>query len=336
MPKVPKVSKRVSAGMALAVAATLAVTACGSSKSSSTGVTTSPTNGSSEASKALGAPVKIGVIGTFKTATFDSSSEIASAEAAARALNNAGGIAGHKVEIDVCNDQFNITAATACGRQMISDHVIAVTGNSIYDSGFQPLLAAAGIPIVGQFATSINAYTGKNEYLLTSGSLFDLYGATYYAAKHGTTKIYVSRSDVAVTAAIAATIKAAAAKGGYTYVGDGAIPTTVTDLSPYAQKFISSGATGVVLGYAAQVADPFVTTARSLGATTQKFIYTSGNLQQSDIAKLGPEASSFILAGGLPPLSATNIPGSCSSRSWPPRRHPGTQTQRSISRAHRR
>jgi ABC-type branched-subunit amino acid transport system substrate-binding protein len=229
--------------------------------------------------------------------------------AAARAINAAGGIGGHEVVIDTCNDQFDVNGAAACGRQMIQDHDIAVTGNSIFDSGYQPILAAAGIPLVGSIPNSLTSLTGSNVYLTLPGSLFELYGATIYAGKSGLKSVYVSRADVAATAAFVPTVQSFAPKVGLGVAGNQAIPSTTTDMTPFVQQLIDSKAKSVVMAYAAAQAVDYAQGAASLNETKVKFLYTAADLTPANIDSIGSEAGNFIVGSSLPPVSATNLPG---------------------------
>jgi ABC-type branched-subunit amino acid transport system substrate-binding protein len=229
--------------------------------------------------------------------------------AAARAINAAGGIGGHAVVIDVCNDQFNVNGAAACGRQMIQDKVIAVTGNSIFDSGYQQLLQQAGIPIVGSIPNSVTSMTGSNEYLTIPGSLFELYGATAYAGKSGLKSVYVSRADVEATAAFLTTVQAFAPKVGIDVAGNQSIPSTTTDMTPFVQQLINSKAKSVVMAYADKQAVEYAQGAASLNLTKVKFLYTAADLNPADIHNIGPAAANFLIGASLPPVSATNLPG---------------------------
>ena len=71
------------------------------------------------------------------------------AKAAATALNAKGGIDGHPVQIDVCDNQGNPDQSAACGRKAKSNGDIAVIGAwDIYGAAeILPVLQAEGIPV---------------------------------------------------------------------------------------------------------------------------------------------------------------------------------------------
>ena len=120
---------------AFALAALTAVAACSSSKSSSSSsqagsATTAPRSATTPAAAsafgpakpATGTPVKIGYITDGKTASIDNSSEVPAAQAAVKYINQyLGGINGHPITLDVCDDQQTPSGATDCGNQMVTD-----------------------------------------------------------------------------------------------------------------------------------------------------------------------------------------------------------------------
>ena len=63
------------------------------------------------------------------------------AQAAIAAINAAGGVKGHPLELDVCDDQQNANAAATCARRFVNDSsVIATAGdnNSVHQLTWIP------------------------------------------------------------------------------------------------------------------------------------------------------------------------------------------------------
>ena len=111
---------RFQATAAMAAVAALALLGAGCGSSGSGG---SSSSGSSAAAPA--APVKIGVIVPENTQIYNAPDVVAAVRAAAYAENKSGGLDGHQVVVDYCNEQANPNQATACARQMVSDGVVA-------------------------------------------------------------------------------------------------------------------------------------------------------------------------------------------------------------------
>src|SRR4051794_35363601 len=91
------------------------------------------------------APVKLGLIGPTSSGTpVDIDALLAVDRAAIRALNARGGLAGHSVELDYCNDKGDPNLSAACARKMVSDGVIAMAGgNNLNGPAITAILAKA-------------------------------------------------------------------------------------------------------------------------------------------------------------------------------------------------
>jgi hypothetical protein len=120
------------------VVSAMALAACSSSSSKTSGGTTTTSGGATTvapssgtttpAATPTGAPIKIMQTGTNTSSVFGFPETAAGAQAAAKAINSAGGIGGRPVTIVVCNDQFQSTVAVQCANQAVSSHVSAVLG----------------------------------------------------------------------------------------------------------------------------------------------------------------------------------------------------------------
>jgi len=158
------------------VVGSLVASACSSSKSSSSASST-PTSGGGASDvlgpskAATGTPVKIGYITDGKGQSIDDSSEVPAAQAAAKYANeHLGGIAGHPIELDVCDDHQTPAGTTDCANQMVTDKVPVVL-NNVTGNG-DPLLkniAAANIPLVAYASSVQSILFSKDAYVLTNG-----------------------------------------------------------------------------------------------------------------------------------------------------------------------
>jgi ABC-type branched-subunit amino acid transport system substrate-binding protein len=141
--------------MAAAAVAAALVTACASSSQSGS-------SGDSDGT-ASGSPVKIMATGILSTPAANFAESVNGAEAAADAINKAGGISGHPIQIISCNDNLNAADAISCAREAIADHVIAYAGgDEPFDTGVFPYLQSAGIPWVGPLQNT--PVTGTSSY----------------------------------------------------------------------------------------------------------------------------------------------------------------------------
>jgi len=176
--------------LATILAAALALAACSSSKSSSSTATTqgsSATTGAAGAASsttaaapsdlgtpkaATGTPVKIGFMTDGKTTGIDNSSEVPAAQAAAKYINDyLGGVGGHPITLDVCDDQQTPSGATDCGNQFVTDKVPAVVyGVSGQGGSLFKVLQTNNIPLVPYASIDQSTLLAKTgAYVLTNG-----------------------------------------------------------------------------------------------------------------------------------------------------------------------
>src|SRR5579864_1446996 len=175
--------------LACALAAVTAVAACSSSKSSSTATTqaSSGTTGASAATTTTaapsdlgtpkaaptGTPLKVGYQTDGKTTNIDNSSEVPAAQAAVKYINTyLGGVDGHPLSLDVCDDQQTPSGATDCANQFVTDKVPVVLYNVSGQGG--PLftgLKAAGIPLFAYASIDQSTLQGSaaSTFVVTNG-----------------------------------------------------------------------------------------------------------------------------------------------------------------------
>src|SRR5437870_3922726 len=118
------------------MAAALVATAC--SSSSKKGVSSSANNTGATAANdvlgtpkaATGTPVSIGFVTDAKGTSVDNSSEIPAAQAAVKYANAyLGGIGGHPIKLDICDDKQTPSGTSDCDNQLITDKVPIVLNN---------------------------------------------------------------------------------------------------------------------------------------------------------------------------------------------------------------
>jgi branched-chain amino acid transport system substrate-binding protein len=99
------------------------------------------------------------------------------AKAAAAALNKDGGIDGHPVQIDVCDNQGNPNQSATCGRQAKSNGDIAVIGSwDVQGSAvILPILQAEGIPYIGALAATPAEVTNPDSFIFDPGAVLASY-----------------------------------------------------------------------------------------------------------------------------------------------------------------
>jgi ABC-type branched-subunit amino acid transport system substrate-binding protein len=290
---------------AVATALALGVAGCGGSDSG--GSSTPSGGGAAKSGAATGSTVKLGLINP--TGAFVSNPDInAGALAAVRALNARGGLAGHKVELDICNDKADATLAAKCARQMVTDKVVAMVAEmGINDQNSEPIIAAAGIPAILQRGSAASVLNGANVYLPVGGTpLAYPVMAGYLSKKLGIPYSFMisdSPNAVPLRKSLLERFKAA----GASPVSDQKVNPQQADWAPIVSAAQKGGAKGVIAVLPFQQTALFVQTAASAGSPFQ---YTAANAIVSSPKAFGGAANldHVFSVTAMPPMNA-DIPG---------------------------
>ena len=161
-----------------------------------------------------------------------------------------GGIDGHKIVVDRCNNQGSSTGTESCAFQQIQNSkVVAVEGFSPYSGQVSgPLYKAAGLTYATPFPVSDDDFV-YDTIATTTGSLGSAGGLAYYLAKYkGLKRIADMRVDLASTDSYPALIKASIAAGsGGTFVADIVHPVTELDFTAPILQAKAAGAQVIFL-----------------------------------------------------------------------------------------
>ncbi|MBV9661089.1 MAG: ABC transporter substrate-binding protein [Acidimicrobiales bacterium] len=213
-----------------AVAVLVGASACSSSKSGA-----SPKSPSSTTVVPTGTPVK--AVAITDTSLGQTATDVLEGiKVGVQAVNAAGGINGHPLEVSTCTDTGDANEAAACARNAASDpSVLAVVGGyTSYGASVDPILQASGTANVGNaegnptdIACSV-CFNSAASYLSTAGSA--LAAVKLLNAK----RVGVPYIDTAGGASIAPTLAPELTPFGAQTVGVVPIATTAADVTPQA------------------------------------------------------------------------------------------------------
>jgi ABC-type branched-subunit amino acid transport system substrate-binding protein len=230
-------------GVAVVIAAlSLVLTACSSSKSSGGSGGASSVSGGSSAAAPKG-DIKIMLAGTIQSAAFGFPEAVAGAQAAASAINDAGGIKGQKIVIEQCNDQLDPNVATACGRTAVSDKVAAVVEvETDYIPEMLTALIPAKIPVLADNPGNPPELTGATVFPIGGGS-YSIFAALGGAlVKDGNCqKVAIVVLNLAATEISGNNIANSVKQAGGTVTG-------IQDVSPTLPNYSSVVATAIQQG----------------------------------------------------------------------------------------
>lgn len=281
--------------------------ACSSGGGSATGGGSSPAAGSGSTGTA--APYTVMSWNSY-TASADYYPESQSAATAAvAAINAAGGVAGHKINLVTCNNQFDPNKTLACAREAIQDKVSAVIGSStiLQSSDVYQLLTQAKIPYIGGDGITPPELQSSIAFS-EAGSAGQFYGLVSALKGAGDTKIAVVKCEVSNCDNVANYVVAAAKLDKVQLVRQVTAAISTTDYSAAAATAIQGGVDGVVFIGSPPQAVPLIKALQAQGF--------KGNFAAADVefppnylTALGSSAHNIFVIYELSNPTDTSSPG---------------------------
>jgi branched-chain amino acid transport system substrate-binding protein len=274
----------------------LALFGCGSSSSSS-----SATNDSA---------INIMATGVFQSAVISLPDAEPALKAAVAQWNAAGGVHGRKINLTICDDQFNPNLAEGCARQAVSNHDVAVISPyAYYSTNDIPILQAAGIPFVyGEFAETIDG-TSSVSFPRDAG-VPGLYAALgIQLAKEGCTK-----TGAVVASYSASTLGAQWLKNGLQAVSHSdslsqvSVPNTEVDFSAPVATLLADKVNCLVSINTIQATTGVINALHASGKANVKLGGLSSEFTAQSLQALGSEANGLIIVGQQYRPTDTQVP----------------------------
>jgi ABC-type branched-subunit amino acid transport system substrate-binding protein len=296
---------------ALITGATLLAAACSSSNSggnSSPSGSTGSDTGTSGSGKSIsggggtptGSSIKIMASGILETAAANFAESVNGAKAAAEAINKAGGVNGHPIEIISCNDNLNANDAVGCARKAVSEKVVAYAGGAEpFDSAIFPFLERAKIPYIGPITTNPTSTHSEYSFPLEGEATVMAAESGTLAVKQGGPRVVVVQLSDAPASIESATYATNAIKvSGGTVAKLIGVPIATTNWSSYAAQIMNANPDGVTCSCAPQNTAGLLKALRQAGFTGPLTEPTTEFLL-NDIKGLGSTAGKVYLASTL-------------------------------------
>jgi ABC-type branched-subunit amino acid transport system substrate-binding protein len=255
-----------------------------------------------------GTPVNLMVITTVGNSAGSFPEAYSAAKAAAAAVNAAGGVNGHPLNVQLCNDNYDPNQATQCGRTAVADHVAAVVGDiSTYADNYMPILKAAGIPSIGNLNATADEATFPNSFPLEVGTAVLLQAQAAEMVKQGKKKIAIVYINIPVVAPLLSGIVAkipSLGGGGGKVVAKIPVPATATDMSSYSAELKASGANGALFVLAQAQLQQLLQT-NYQGGVTSSVTGAIQTLPPTALQQLGPAADGLVAIDSYLPATDT-------------------------------
>jgi branched-chain amino acid transport system substrate-binding protein len=167
-------------------------------------------------------------------------------------LNENGGIAGHKVVLDVKNDQSDPAIAASAAEQLVADRVAAVVydGTTATDVESRPILAKAHIPIV-MVDPSDQWNSGKldpyffSTYPLNKDTMTVV--ARFMQKQMGVRRLGIIHDTTPFADDLLADLTPALSAEGLSVVKDVAYDPTAVDVTTQVTQLKDAGADGIIV-----------------------------------------------------------------------------------------
>jgi branched-chain amino acid transport system substrate-binding protein len=246
-------SRRWVASLSLVVLllGALALGACGGSDGGGDSTSTAST----DAKAPKGTPLKLGLL-VNATGPLPSGEENAAQvmQAWARAVNGAGGVAGHPVEIEVADTKGDAPTATAAVQRLVKDD--SVIAAVMFDAATEGLVAEAitraGLPVVGGMGYAPNAWGAMPNWLPLTTSIPSIFNMGMMLGDHlgGTRTAMTICAEIAGCAAAEPVVTRAAKVLGMSYEGTFKIAASAPSYTAQCLQLIDKQVDYVMLGAA--------------------------------------------------------------------------------------
>lgn len=297
---------RLSAGSRIAVvaiAAMVALAACGRSGSSNAGGGSGGSGGGGGSAKA---PIKIMNIASWGNPIQDYPDVPKGAKAAVAAINKAGGVNGHKLELTTCNSQSDPNKVTNCAKQAVQGGYAAVVGQSdVLTTVSLPILKSGNVPSIGliPFGNNIDMQS-PISFPLNAGTTGAYMALPFGLKQLHRTRVAAAVADIPAAIQNGAVIKAAAKRAGIQYVGIVKMPTSgITDYAPYAAQLKAMHADAVIPPATPPQVQGLMKASASAGLNIV-FAHSAINFGSVEASSIGHSADGSLLAS--PTLSSSN------------------------------
>lgn len=281
----------------------LAAAACGSSASGGSGSAgTGTTQVQAPAEGLKGSPIRLGVMAPSQSSAVASSPWIPqAAKVGAAAVNAAGGLDGHPVQIDYCDDHGTAQGGSVCAQKLlVQDKVLMMVGDDgTQEPSLIPTLASANTISFGSMGASPQSLTNPRVFVIDPDE------AEYWVMPQmfpKTTHKVVYLPEESALAQQAAKANTTFLPKGVTAAPPITIPSSATSFQSYCLKIKSSGADTVIPAMNVAQVPTLVQSCNQVGLTNVTWAFSSFEITPQLVATVSqlhiPNIAVLGLGGG--------------------------------------
>ncbi len=318
------------ASLATIAAAAITVSACsssGSSSSSGTAGGSTSTGSGGASSSATKSPIDVGLVTSLTSPALAPFPQVAAAQKAAIAyVNSTGGINGHPLAANQCDDQDQPSVAATCAASAVRSDDVAIVGGTEVFPGFFSTINAAKLTFTGGLGLIPQELTSPVSFPVTSVAPGWYFGSGALAVKLGAKKVTIVQCSVPACEGTAQE-SAAALK----IAGDKVPPQYVTFqlgqaiTATDAQQVIKQNPDAVLIAAPGPYPQQLMTALRQAGYTG-KIINNIGSFNPPAIKAVGNSiADGTYVVSTLHLPTETNIPAVALYSTWMDKTAPSAQ-----------
>jgi ABC-type branched-subunit amino acid transport system substrate-binding protein len=308
----------------LAAIAAIAITASACSSSSSTsssgtaGGTSTSTGSGGASSSATKSPIEVGLVTSLTSSSLAPYPQVAAAQKAAIAyINSIGGINGHPLAANQCDDQDQANVAATCAAAAVRSNDVAIVGGTEVFPGFFSTINTAKLTFTGGLGLIPQELQSPVSFPVTSVAAGWYFGSGALAVKLGAKKVTIVQCSIPACEGTAQE-SAAALK----IAGDKVPPQFVTfqlgqAISPTdAQQVIKQNPDAVLIAAPGPYPQQMMTALRQAGYTG-KIINNIGSFNPQAIKTVGNSiADGTYVVSTLHLPTETSIPAVALYNTW--------------------
>jgi ABC-type branched-subunit amino acid transport system substrate-binding protein len=245
------------------------------------------------------------IIATKQAAGASQQQEFDGAVAATDAVNAAGGVNGHQLQLIQCDENLNPNQELACVNQAVADKVSAVVGSSLLFDNFKPLVAAH-IPAVDQIGLTPTTYNSPVSYP-TAAVVAWFAGLAVMASRDHLKTVELAGVDQGASTAACGVAATGLKNEGIQVIGHIVSPLAAADRSADAASAMNGNPGGILLCGGDPYNTPMIKDLRQAGYTGHIFTQDNG-VTPKEAASLGSLANGVEVSfAGLPPSDTSNM-----------------------------
>jgi ABC-type branched-subunit amino acid transport system substrate-binding protein len=228
------------------------------------------------------------------------------AEAAAEAINQAGGVNGSPIEIISCDEMQDPNGTADCGRRAVDENVDAVVGAFTADGDqYIPIIAAEGIPTIANYAIGFGDFGNEYSFPIMGGSPAALGGMAALqpdlndADTVNVTFLEIGAGEIAVDFA-----ETALEARDLEVSSQTPYPPDTTDANPIVAAAIADDPDSIVLALTTEDTAQFIQAAAQAAVDPATMVASGSSVNDMTIEQLGPAVEGVYVVSSFKPVNS--------------------------------